>query len=366
VSLLLVTTAGEGSMDRCGRELARRLPVPSLEVDLDGTSAGWFGVPWTSRATVLGLAGDRRLLAQLRARPEVPHFAHHHFARYGPRLGRPYVVTAHDLIRLGDLTGDRVLISRPTRHDAHYIRRDVAGIRAAPAVIAVSETTRRELVGTLGLDPTRVTVVHHGLDHDLFRPLERRLVDGPYVLFVGSEHPRKNFVGLLRAFALLHRDRPELTLVKVGAPGSSEAPFGAAATRAIAELGLDDAVRMAGEVPDEDLPAYYTHAECLVLPSYAEGFGLPPLEAMACGCPVVVSTAGALPEIVGDAGPAVPPGDDAGLAAAIAAVLDDVGLRHRMRDAGLRRAAGFSWERAAAETLRVYETVDARPAFTRR
>ncbi|HXV93625.1 MAG TPA: glycosyltransferase family 1 protein, partial [Pseudonocardia sp.] len=124
---------------------------------------------------------------------------------------------------------------------------------------------------------------------------------------------------------------------------------------AIGELGLGGAVRMLGEVPDADLPALYSGARCLVLPSRAEGFGLPPLEAMACGCPVVVSSAGALPEVVGPAGLVVPPDDVAGLAAATGAVVDDPALRRRMRDAGLRRAAGFSWERAAAETRRVHE-----------
>jgi glycosyltransferase involved in cell wall biosynthesis len=148
-------------------------------------------------------------------------------------------------------------------------------------------------------------------------------------------------------------------LVKVGLPGSSEAPFGAAMTRWIHDLGLAGAVDAVGEVSDEDLVAWYSGAVCLVLPSRAEGFGLPPLEAMACGCPVVVAAAGALPEIVARAGPSVGPYDVSGWAGAVAAVVDDECLRGRMRDAGLRRAALFSWERAAAETMRVYERLGA-------
>ncbi len=362
---LLVTTRGRGSMDRCGQELARRTPVPGLELDLDGTSAGHFGVDDDDPAARRGEEGDAALVAALRARPERPHFTHHHCARYGPLLDRPYAVTAHDLIRRRDLTADRPLISAPGRRDRRAIRADVAGVRAAEVVVAVSETTRRELVDELGLDPDRVVVVHHGLDHDLFRPVDRRLADPGYVLFVGSEHPRKNLGTLLRAVARLRRDRPGLRLVKVGAPGTDEAEFGAALRRDVAELGLADAVVHAGEVPDADLPAWYSGAACLVLPSFAEGFGLPPLEAMACGCPVVVSTAGALPEIVGGAGPAVPPDDVAALAAAVAAVLDDAGLRARMRDAGLARAAGFSWDRAAATTLRVHDRLAAAPPARR-
>lgn len=365
MSTFLVTTAGEGSMDRCGQELARRLPAPALEVDLESTSAGWFGVAAASPQALRGALGDRRLLRALRDRSGVPHFAHHHLARYGPLLDAPYIVTAHDLIRFSDLTAPAPLINRPTARDRRWIRADVAGIRRATAVVAVSATTRRELLDRLGLAPERVSVVHHGLDHSLFRPVPRRLSDAPYVLFVGSEHPRKNLATLLRAFARLRRDRPGLRLVKVGAAGSAEAPFGAAMARDIRELGLTGAVDAVGAVPDDELVAWYSGAACLVLPSRAEGFGLPPLEAMACGCPVVVSTAGALPEIVGEAGAVVPPDDVGGLADVVGAVLDDAGLAARMRDAGLRRAAEFSWDRAAAQTLRVHERLDAARAVAR-
>jgi glycosyltransferase involved in cell wall biosynthesis len=350
----LVTTTGEGSMDRCGRALARRLPVPEMLVDPAATSTS-FGIDALSVAATRGAVGDRVLLRRLRRTDGVPHFVQHHFARYGPALRRPYLVTVHDLIRYSDLTALVPLITRPNARDRRFIRQEVAGMRGASAVVAVSHTTRRDLVERLRLDPDRVPVVHHGLDHELFRPVRRRLADAPYVLFVGSEHPRKNLGTLLRAFALLRRRWPDLRLVKVGAPGSAEALFGASTAAWISELGLAGAVDLVGEVPDEDLPAWYAGAACLALPSLAEGFGLPALEAMACGCPVVVASAGALPEIVGDAGPAVEPYDVRGWADAIGAIVGDARLRARMRDAGLRRAAGFSWERAAAETVRVHE-----------
>lgn len=355
--MVLVSTAGSGSMDRYGQQLARCIGVATMEVALAELSAGHFNVSPCSRASRRGAAGDRALLRRLRDAPGTPHFTHHHLARYGPPLHRPYLVTAHDLIRYRDLSGSEVLINRPNSRDRRWLRRDYEGMRGAAAVIAVSESTRRDLLDRLGLPPERVFVVHEGLDHDLFRPVARRPVDEPYVLFVGSEHPRKNLVTLLRAFARLKADRraDRLRLVKLGAPGDGEAPFGEPTRRAVAELGLDREVHFTGEVDDGELPAYYSGAECLVLPSHAEGFGFPPLEAMACGCPVVVSTAGALPEIVSDAGLQVDPDDVAGLCAAIRSVLGEPALRHRLRERGLRRAAEFSWERTAQQTERVYD-----------
>jgi glycosyltransferase involved in cell wall biosynthesis len=364
-TVTVVTTEGRGSMDRCGRELARRLGAPELRVDLERTGAGWFGVGPLAPGAVRGALGDRALLRALAGHPGVPHFLHHHLARYGPRTGRPYLVTAHDLIRHTDLTAPSPLISTPTHRDRRAVRADVEGVRRAAHVVAVSETTRRELIARLGLAPQRVTTVPHGLDHDLFRPVARRLTDAEYVLFVGSEHPRKNLGALLRAFALLRRDRPALRLVKVGAPGTSEARFGDAMRRAVRELGIAGAVDAVGEVPDDELVAWYSGAACLALPSRAEGFGLPPLEAMACGCPVVVSSAGALPEVVGGAGAVVAPDDVTGLAAALGALLDDPGLRRRRRDAGLRRAAAFDWERSAAAVRAVHERVSSPPVAAR-
>ncbi len=368
MSVVLVNTSGAGSMDRYGQQLARRIGVPTIEASLERLSAGHFNVSSFSRAALRGITGDRRLLRQLRNTPGIPHFTHHHLARYGPSLRRDYLITAHDLIRHTDLAGSDVLIHRPNRRDRRYLRRDYRGIRDAAAVIAISEHTRQDLLRHLGLAPERVFVVHHGLDHDLFRPVQYRLVDDPYLLYVGSEHPRKNVVALLRAFARLKRDRrwQRLRLVKIGAAGGGEASFRDPTLAAVAELGLDGEARFTEEVCDQDLAAYYSGAQCLVLPSRAEGFGFPPLEAMACGCPVIVSTAGALPEVVGDAGLHVPPDDVAGLADAVQAVLTDPALAHRLRERGLRRAQGFSWERTARATQRVYESVAGRPRVTPR
>ena len=163
---------------------------------------------------------------------------------------------------------------------------------------------------------------------------------------------------LFRALGRLKRDARfrDLKLVKVGAPGGREAAFREQTLAALRSSGLarDDVVFFE-RVPVEDLAAYYAGAECLVLPSLHEGFGLPVLEAMACGCPVVVSNVTALPEVVGDSGLLVDPTDADAIADAVAAVVDDGGVGESLRRRGLARAAGFTWERAAAETVRVYE-----------
>ncbi len=360
----LVTTAGRGSMDRYGQHLAEHLAVghrdvAHLEVDLQGASAGRFGRPASWRT----VAGDAALARRLRAAPGLLHLTHHHLARYGLALRRPYVVTSHDLIRWFDLTGRAVHIARPRGLDRLGLSADYAGVRRAAHVIAPSHATRDDLVRHLGLQEDRVSVVPLGLDHRLFRPAAPRRPGWPYVLFVGSEHPRKNLAAVLRSFALLKR-RPgteDLRLVKVGAPGDGEAPFRRGTEALLRELGLEREVVLVGEVPDDDLPGWYSGAVCLVMPSRYEGFGLPPLEAMACGCPAVVSSAGSLPEVTGGAALVVDPDDLAGQADAVQALLHDGPLRRRLQALGLARAGELSWSRTAAETAAVHDRLLGHP-----
>lgn len=355
----LVTTAGEGSMDRYGRLLAAGLDAPRLELDISGSSAEVFNVGSLSAAAVRALAHDAAIVRTLRAQPGIVHLAHHHLARYANALANPFVLTVHDLIRWFDLTRRGVFINAPNLRDRLWLRLDYAAVRRATAIIAVSQTTRNDLVTHLRVPTERISVVYEGLDHELFRPTSRRLAEGPYLLYVGSEHPRKNLGALLRAFAAL-RTEPRfrhVRLVKVGAAGSTEAAFRAPTLALLRELRLTDAVVFTEIVPDADLPAWYAGAACLVLPSRYEGFGFTPLEAMACGCPAIVSTAGSLPEITGGAALTVAPDDVGGLCAALRAVLEDSGLRRDLRARGLARAAAFSWAATARETLRVYDRV---------
>jgi len=186
------------------------------------------------------------------------------------------------------------------------------------------------------------------------------MVDYPYVLFVGSEHPRKNFARLLRAFFKLkseHRVK-DLKLVKVGKAGGPEADFRQHTLQVINELNIPRDVVFTDYVAEENLPAYYSGAECFILPSLYEGFGFPPLEAMACGCPVIVSNATSLPEVTGEAAVRVDPYDIYGIARALEMVLTDEGLRRELVSKGLERARQFSWEKAARQTMEVYQSVE--------
>ena len=201
---------------------------------------------------------------------------------------------------------------------------------------------------SLGCDPRFQPVA----DKAALKSVRRRLkLDDAYILHVGTIEPRKNLSTLVRAYARLrreHRLTPELVLA--GEPGWMYQPT----VRLVEELGLRNSVHFIGRVPAAELPAVYSAADLLVFPSLYEGFGLPPLEAMTCGTPVVASNVSSLPEVVGDAGLLVDPRDETALAEAMFRALTDTDLRQQMRERGLQRAKGFSWERCARETLAVY------------
>ena len=345
-------------MDRHSQHLAAALGTscPVLTTDVYQRAARQFGArAWTVRA-LRALAAERNFVAAAR-RPGLPvHLANHHLARYGPLLGLPYLVTVHDLIRHSDAHGRTVHIHPPARRDRRLLARDRRGIEQATGLIAVSRHTAGALQRDFGIPEDRIAVVYQGIDHGRFRPVASRPFADPYLLFVGSEHPRKNLGGLLEAFAALKCD-PRfacLRLVKIGAAGGPEAPYRQRTLQAIARLGLQREVLLPGRVDDEELASWYAHAACLVLPSRAEGFGLPPLEAMACGCPVVVANAGALPEISGPAALLVDPDDVGDLVRALRNVLERAELRQLLRERGLAHAARFTWTEAAEQTLAAY------------
>jgi glycosyltransferase involved in cell wall biosynthesis len=355
----VVTTDGSESLDRYGRELAQRLPVADLAVSIAGTSIDTLGASWFTGRALRAMACDVRLMRTLRDAPDILHITHHHMARYAAKAARPFILTAHDVIRWMDMNRTDPLISPPRARDARGLRRDYAAFTEAAAIIAVSQLTKNDLVKHLHLDPSRIFVVHEAVDTDRFRPSGSRPVLDPYVLFVGSEQPRKNLDVLLRAFAQVkqHARFRRLRLLKVGTPGSAEARFRDHTLRTVSELDLNDDVIFTGYVSDADLPSYYTHAECFVLPSRYEGFGLPPLEAMACGCPVISSNAGSLPEVVGEAALQVDPTDAQALAEAMCQVLDNPSLATALSRRGTRRVGDFSWDKVVHETLDVYRRV---------
>jgi glycosyltransferase involved in cell wall biosynthesis len=227
--------------------------------------------------------------------------------------------------------------------------------RTAAAVIAVSERTRLDLVERFGIAPERITTVHNGVDHGRFAPAEvdaeavadRFGVRYPFILCVGSLMPWRNAPRLLRAASRL-----EFGLLFVGRDIWNRDPT----ERMASERGWNWA-QFAGYVGDSDLPTLYAAASVFAYPSLYEGFGIPPLEAMACGTPVVASTAGALPEVLGDAALLVDPYDEDALAQALQAASED---RGELRRRGLLRAACFTWPTTAADTWRVYEKAAAR------
>ena len=356
--VLFLATAGRGSMDKYAQRLAAHLDVETLETDVYQRTAELFNVPCVCRTSFAGFVSDLGFMRRLRAADaRLIHLPNHHLGRYGVFLSRPYVVTVHDLIRYFDLRGGNVFIHPPNVRDRICLRLDYLGIQKADAIIAVSETTKRDVVHHLGVPEERVFVVYEGIDHTLYRPVEERLLAEPYVLYVGSEHPRKNLATLIAAFAAVKRDPAyrELKLVKVGRPGGREACFREQTEAAMREFGVERDVVFTDYVPEEDLPAWYSGATCLVQPSLYEGFGFPPLEAMACGCPAVVSSAGSLPEVAGEAAIVVEPRDAEALANAIRTLAADTAVREELVERGLEHAAHFSWQRAAYETARVYD-----------
>ncbi len=219
-------------------------------------------------------------------------------------------------------------------------------------IICDSEFTRLQ-VAKLAVPSQQVMVVHCGLDHDLFKPTEKRIpdIDYPFILHVGTEAPRKNMAGLLEAFLLLKQDFPALKLIRLGHPGKPA--YRRSTLECIKRLGIESEINLAGEIPRADLPTYYSQAELLLFPSLLEGFGMPVVEAMACGCPVVTSDRGSLKELVGNTQIIANPADPADIAARCRMVLEDKTQRDRMAKAGIKQAGEFTWSKTADAVFQV-------------
>jgi glycosyltransferase involved in cell wall biosynthesis len=259
----------------------------------------------------------------------------------------PRIVTCHDLIPLVLAQG--------------YLP-PVPGARAwqRGREIAISDATRRDLIEHLGLAPERVDVVHSGVDHDRFSALavegerermtERLGFDAPFLLCLGASDARKNLPLLVRAYGR-SRVAPDVRLVFAG-------PISAAKRQqleqAIALAGVAGRVHILGYIEDALLVALFQNCQAYLFPSSYEGFGLPILEAMACGAPVLTSTLSALGEVAGDAALTVPSLDEELLAAGIARIVSDAALRIALRERGLAHVQAFTWERCAKQTLACY------------
>jgi glycosyltransferase involved in cell wall biosynthesis len=258
-----------------------------------------------------------------------------------PRVRVPTVVTLHDVQHrdLPEFFG-------PARRSFRRLAYDRAA-RSAAAVIVTSEFVRERARDVLDLDPTRIHVVPLAIDHTVFRPGDDERE--PIILYPARGWPHKNHARLFQAFGALRETRPQLRLILTGGGLDRLEP-------------LPEGVENLGSVPAAQLASLYRRAACLVYPSLYEGFGIPPLEAMACGCPVAASNVGAIPEVCGDAAVLFDPTD---VEAMGAAMVEADNRREELRELGLARAALFTWDETARGHEAVYEAaLNGAPAGT--
>ena len=265
----------------------------------------------------------------------------------------------HTIVSVMDFSFEKYPEWHPRERIKYFNRRFWKDIKRADRIIAISEFVRDEAVNKFNLPADKVRVVRLGVNKDVFRlmaPAElvparvKFSLPDRFMLCVGSMEPRKNLLNLLKAYLSLPASvRKEFKLVFVGFKGWEN--------REIMDLieKVKENVVYLGYITAAELGALYNLASFFVYPSFYEGFGLPPLEAMACGCPVVVSRAASLPEVCGDAAVYIDPFDTDSIAAGITKAAGDETLRAGLRSAGLKRAGQFSWEQTAAEHLKIFE-----------
>jgi glycosyltransferase involved in cell wall biosynthesis len=266
----------------------------------------------------------------------------------------PGVVTVHDL---GFLKfPDQV----PSKRRKWLVAATRLSARKANRIITISDNTKRDLIDWLRLPEEKIEVVPLGFSQRVQRVTGTSLdvfrmkwqVDRPYIVAVGTLEPRKNLPTLLRAFAKI-KDDVDHQLVLVGPEGWLTGELKAT----LDELSLGDRVRLTGFVSDEELGGWYSAADLFAFPSHYEGFGLPSIEAMRCGTPVLASNSSSFPEVVDDAGVLIPPSDVDLWAETMRDLLRDSGRRDALRQRGFTRADAFSWERTARESYRVYAEI---------
>ena len=331
--IVLIVTSEKSGIDKYSQEIAKRIDARKIE---------------TRR--YLSLKEAYRLARTIGRQSGIVHLPNQDFSRYAFFINSPFIVTAHDVVRLcfgfaKETVSERILL----KLDTHYIKR-------ASHIITVSQNTKQDLMKYLKIPENRISVIYNGIDHSIFKPYDVKILDNPYILYVGSERPRKNLGRLFEAFAKVKSELPELKLVKAGAVGRSE-EYRRNVMRKLDSLGITREVIFVEHTSGLDLAHYYSSASLLAYPTLYEGFGLPPLEAMACGCPVVTSNTSSLPEVVGKASIMVDPYDTDGLAQAMKQVLTDDKLRDDMVRKGLEQAKRFSWEETARKTQEVYNKV---------
>lgn len=266
----------------------------------------------------------------------------------------PLVLTCHDLIKLRRPRGplDKLI----GRVEVHLLER-------ADHVITDSEFSKADITAETNLDASQVTTVYPGVD-DRYRPVEiekREVRDSfglprsdPMVLYLGSEVPRKNVPVVIRACRAVRNRGVPVHFVKAGSAGTGDR---IETESAVSEADMEDHTTFVGQVPESRLPHLYNAADVFVFPSEYEGFGLPPLEAMACGTPVITSNRSSLPEVVGDAAFSTDPHDVDQIAEHMCDILRDDGLKQQLAASGVRRASRFTWKSTVESLLSVYRQV---------
>ena len=342
--LLTLVPGISGGSETYGRGLCRGLArvgeheyealVPALAPDagdgLPAVVAAGYPASTTTPGRLRAMATTWLRPAALRAHVSRSDVVHYPLTVPIPSTGRPTVLTLLDVQHL-DLPGLFPRGERLFRRLAYD-----AAARRAHRVIVISDWVADRVVGRLGLDPARVHAIHLGVDHDLFTP-DPAVDRESFLLYPARPWLHKNHARLLEAFRLVREARPDLRLVLTGAGHDPAQP---------------DGVECRGAVSAAELVSLYQRASALVFPSLYEGFGLPPVEAMACGCPVAASNAGSLPEVVGDAAVLFDPHDPASIAAG---ALEALARANDLRARGLAHAARFTWEATARAHDRVYE-----------
>ncbi len=271
----------------------------------------------------------------------------------------PVVVSVHDL-------SFEHLPQTFNRRSRTQLRLTVRhSVKKAARILTLSEHTRRDMIETYGTSPERITAIPLAAPSYFGRVREERElqrvrhiygIEGDYILCVSSIQPRKNLSRLVRAYESLRNKRGPGKLPKLVLVGKCAWLYDET-LRSIEEGRMKDSIILTGYVPQSDLPALYSGSICFVYPSYFEGFGLPPLEAMKCGTPVIAGNRTSLPEVVGDAGILVDPFDVNAIAAAIERLVDDPDLRQQLSVKGVARSRLFDWNETARRTLNIYEQV---------
>ena len=283
-------------------------------------------------------------------------------ALYGNFVRSPLISGGKTITVIYDLSYIHFRQFADKKNAALLSKRVPVAVKNSDKIITISESSKKEIVEYYHVAPEKIAIISPAVDHEVFRPLENKKIkpiinkykiNRSYILYTGTLEPRKNIIGILNAYALLPESlRISFQLVLAGGKGWLDHEI-----QEKLEEYKDLEVVLTGYVPDEDLPALYSGASVFVYPSFYEGFGMPPLEAMACGLPVITSNNSSLPEVVGAAGITIEANDTNSLAKNIQSVLTNKKLASKMKKDGLIQAEKFSWSESANKLKKIIDSV---------